>query len=182
MIFRLAAIGSALVIVVLALQPAPPARPGPAMVLLATTSGRLTLADSLQGLPVVTAAGATPGHDVGGQVKIKNISRGKLRLALARRRLADVPGPNGGRLSSAVRLEVRRVRKKRRGAGVVYRGSLARMPRVKLGPVGPRNSRKYHFGLHFPDGGTPPSAAGGDNAFQGSAFSVDFIWLTTPAR
>ncbi len=177
---RVVTVVAALVLVALALQPLPVPDPGhaPQMALSASVSGSLRLGNSLAGQPVVTAVGVIPGHEVGGIVKIKNVSRRKLRLGLVRRRLTDVAGPNGGRLSSVVELDVKRLRRKALHRGTVYRGRLGRMPRVDMGRVGPGNSRKYRFSLTFPDGGRPPSPTGGDNAYQASALSVDFVWLT----
>jgi hypothetical protein len=98
--------------------------------------------------------------------------------ALSQANLADTPGPAGGTLSSALDVLVQDVTNLAAPA-TVYSGKLAGMSPRALGTWAPGTARTYRFTVSLPDGGAPPSATTGDNAYQGSAVSVRYDWTAT---
>jgi hypothetical protein len=141
--------------------------------------GRLELKNSKQGRPIVTAPNISPGDVVRGRVGLRNVG-GRGRLALARRRLAETPGPYGGLLSETLALRVMRVPPKsapaRRMKRTVWEGALADMREIQLRAWKPDTRRVYKFRVAFPDQGRPSSPSSGDNAYQGSRAEVAFVW------
>jgi hypothetical protein len=61
----------------------------------------------------------------------------------------------------------------------VYSGKLAAMSPRSLGTWTPGAARTYRFTVSLPDTGPPPSPTTGDNAYQGSAVSVEYDWTAT---
>ena len=55
-------------------------------------------------------------------------------------------------------------------------GPLESMPRVNLGRAPTGAVRRYRVTVAFPEGGTPPTSTGGDNAYQGTFAGVDSVW------
>lgn len=138
------------------------------------------LTTNKRGRAIIRFHDMAPGDTRKRRIRISNRGRsGKLRLRAVG--LKSRAGPNGARLASALRINVRRIRvagTKRRGrlGRKIYAGPLAEMKRVKLRRLGHRRSRRYRFKLTFPEGGVPPSAIGGDNAYQGARARVRFRW------
>jgi hypothetical protein len=98
-------------------------------------------------------------------------------LTLAQSDVSDQPGANGGRLSDVVKLDVSDVTA---GSSVpVFTGRLAGFGSRSLGALGPAESRTFRFTATLPDGGLPPSAGGGDNAFAGSGLTARYAWTAT---
>jgi hypothetical protein len=141
-------------------------------------AGNLSVSNSKSPGAIFRADNIAPGQTVSGTVQLAN--RGTLAgdLSLLQDSVRDVPGPNGGQLSRALRLAVDDVT--RPGAAApVYSGTLAGLANRSLGRFQPGESRTYRFTARLPDGGDPPSTTGGDNAFAGSSLSVRYIWRTT---
>lgn len=142
--------------------------------------GPLRVSSSKRGRPIVSGPNMQPGDVVRGQVRVENAGEDRGKLSLSRRGLSDVPGPNGGRLSTALSLRIMRVRPKparpHSRKRTVWEGSLSRMPKISLGEWRPGKSRRYRFRIELPDGGLPPSPTSEDNAYQGSSAKVGFVW------
>jgi hypothetical protein len=102
-------------------------------------------------------------------VAIRNTGQRPARLALSQSGLADFEGPNGGRLSQALRLEVRDVG----SARTVYSGPFASMPRSDAGSLNPGQSRTYELSAHL------PRSEG--NGAQASTAKVRYVWTATEA-
>ena len=142
--------------------------------------GALSLKNSRNGAPIFSASNLAPGHSVVGTVTISDTGRLSGSLALSSSNLLDTPGPNGGRLGLLLDLRIDDV-----SGGTdrpIYAGKLAAMPRQRLGCLRRGGKRTYRFRATFPDGGLPPSSTTGDNAFQGSAVSVDYLWTVRSAK
>jgi hypothetical protein len=146
----------------------------------AAAQGNLSVANSKSAAAIFRAGNIAPGDTVSGTVRLAN--RGTLAgdLNLRQQDLRDLPGPNGGRLSQALRLAVDDVTRPG-SATPVYAGTLAALGDRPLGRFAPGESRTYRFTAQLPDRGDPPSLTGGDNAFAGSSVSVRYIWRTTAA-
>ena len=145
-----------------------------------SASGSFTQSNSRNGMPVFSAANLGPGDATTGSVTIAN--RGTLggNFTLSAFDVSDLPGPNGGLLSDRLQLTVDDVTAP--GTAVrVYAGALTSMPARPLGHFAAAEARSYRFTAAMPDGGSPPSAAGGDNAFAGSATRVSFRWAAVEA-
>lgn len=142
--------------------------------------GALSLKNSRNGAPIFSASNLAPGGSVTGAVTISDTGRLSGSLALSSSNLLDRPGPNGGRLGLLLDLRIDDVT-----GGTdrpIYAGKLAAMPRQELGCLRRGGKRIYRFTATFPDGGLPPSPTTGDNAFQGSAVSVDYLWTLRSAN
>lgn len=137
-------------------------------------SGSFAQGNSRSGMPVFSAANLGPGDSTTGSVRITNTGTLGAGFTLSAYDVADVPGPNGGLLSNRLRLAVLDVT--RSVPATVYSGPLAAMPARPLGRFAPSEARTYRFTASFPDGGSPASAAGGDNAYTGSSVSASFRW------
>lgn len=150
----------------------------PALLLTAKKGSDLGLATSAKGRPIVTASALVPGKTATGQIKVRNTGTKTLTLRLATRNLSDQPGPNGGKLSEALQVQVIEVPRKRKGnkPRPAYAGRVTSMAKVRLKKLEPDAKRIYQFSVKMLDGGTPASATEGDNAYQGSEASVDFVW------
>ena len=57
-----------------------------------------------------------------------------------------------------------------------YTGSIGAMGSIDCGVYGAGATKNYKFTVTFPDGGAPGTASTGDNAFQGTTFSVRYDW------
>ena len=58
----------------------------------------------------------------------------------------------------------------------IYEGTIADMAEQNMGPILAGQSREYRFSVSFPEGGPPPSATTGDNAYKGDKVEVDYHW------
>lgn len=147
---------------------------------VAKSATELKLGNNKRRRPVIRFFGMAPGDKRKRRVRISN-RRGPARLYLRAVKLKGWAGPNGGSLDEVLRLRVRRIRgarPKRRGKPRrrIYNGPLKEMRRINLGYFKPHSARNYRFKVIFPDRGAPPSAAGGDNAYQGARAKVKFRW------
>ena len=179
-----AALGVATAAVILPTDDSQP-EPAPDLELTANKRSTLGLKTSRRGSPILTAPRLVPGESASGRIKVRNRGAHTLRLKLIRRRLIDRPGPQGGRLSDALTVQIHRMRGKgrsRRRARPVYSGPVTKLRRVRLRRLQPGAKQRYRFVVAMREGGIPSSPASGDNAFQGSSASVDFVWRGVPAR
>ncbi len=155
-----------------------PAPTTPAFALTAASDGPLGLRSSRGGQPILSAPALVPGSSVAGKVEITNAGRRVAALTLARRKLTDSPGPNGGRLSESLRIRIARV-----GRRPVYVGTLAAMPgKLAFPAISPGDSRSFRLRVTLPDTGLPATPSTGDNALQASSTSVGFLWLAERPR
>jgi hypothetical protein len=138
--------------------------------------GGFELSNSREGEAIFEAAGIAPGDSVAGTVEIANVGAAGAGLLLDQGGVANVPGAGGGTLSSRLTVRVRDVTAPAAPVSV-YQGPLAPMPDRALGNLAAGESRRYEFVATLPDGGSPPSPSGGDNAFQGASTSVRYSWI-----
>ncbi len=140
-----------------------------------SASGSFTQSNSRAGMPIFTASNVGPGNSASGEVTIANTGTLKGYFYLSQSQLTDTVGPGGGALSNRLRLTVRDVTSP--GAPTtVYSGPFAAMNTQPLGFISPDAARRYSFTALFLDGGTPPTAGAGDNAYKGSSTSVRYVW------
>jgi hypothetical protein len=156
-------------------------RPRPYPPQLLYTSGKIKMSNSRNGAAIVSAKRMKPGDSVRGTVVIRNRSKQRAHFWLSPRRIVDMPGPQGGRLSNRLRLHVIQVNNGRVGTRpprVLYRGTIAGMPTIPLGAFRPGRRVTYRFLVTFPmeDRAVP------DNVFQGSSVRVDFLWRAARLR
>jgi hypothetical protein len=144
---------------------------------ISMVSGELHVTNSRDGQAIFEAQGLAPGRSVTGTVQLSNTGTLAGDLGFQQLDVEDQPGVNGGRLSDAVHLDVEDVT----GGSVVpiFAGQLGALQSRGLGNIAPGESRSYRFTASLPDGGTPPSATSGDNAYAGSALTVRYSWTAT---
>jgi len=140
------------------------------------TAGALSHSNSKDGAAILTASGMVPGETETGRVTIENTGdvSGKFRLSTSN--LSDTPGPNGGKLSEVLRLKIV---DRTRSLRTIYNGPYDAMPSIDLGAWEKDEQHTYEFRVTFPEGGVPPSATTGDNAYKGSATKIQFNWDAT---
>jgi hypothetical protein len=138
------------------------------------SAGNLAQTNSQSGA-VLSADKIKPGDSQNGTVTITNSGDIAGSFSLTKSNVVDTAGPNGGTLSSKLDLLVQDVTV----AGsptTLYSGKLGAMGAQSLGSFAAGAARTYKFTVSFADGGTPPSATTGDNAYKSSAVSVDLNW------
>ena len=146
---------------------------------VAFVSGAFSLADSKDGGAILTVSNMGPGDSVTGTVTIRNTGTGTGALALSMMNLTDSPGVNHGALSGALGLQLTDITHGSDAA--VYSGGLGAMPEQRLVTLSAGDARTYRFTVDIADHGSPGSAAGGDNAFQGASARVDYRWTLSQA-
>jgi hypothetical protein len=132
--------------------------------------GSLTLSNDKEGSAILSLGGMRPGDFVTDTVTIGNTGSLDGDLSLSTSNLVDTPGGGGGALSGELDLRIRDVT----NAGsplTVYDGKLDALAPTALGTLAAGASRLYEFRVSFPDAGT-----GAENAYQGSATSIQFDW------
>lgn len=142
------------------------------------SAGTLSQSNSSEGAAILTAADMVPGDTKPGQVTITNTGDVSGRFSLSASNLTDTPGPNGGRLSEVLTLQIH---DNAQPAGTdVYNGDFNAMPAsIDLGSWPQGQAHTYTFTVRFPEGGQPGSATTGDNAYQGSSTEVTYNWTAT---
>jgi spore coat-associated protein N len=170
---RVLIVAALLVALVAAVAPERERPPSPVVEL---ASGTLSQSNSRNGVAILTAAGLTPGDSRAGEVTIANTGDLEGAFMLSKSGLSDAPGGGGGVLSSVLELLVEDVTG---SPTTVYSGKLAAMGSLSLGDWGPGTARTYRFTVSFPDGGAPPSETSGDNAYKGSALTVQYDWTAS---
>jgi hypothetical protein len=139
-------------------------RPAPPDVEASAATGSLKLTSSRGGKAIFKAGAVAPGRAVGGRVRIRNSRKGSASIYLSQRRVADRPGPGGGRLSPRLLLRVDDLTRRR----VVYAGALRGLRRKRIGKFRARESRRFRFTV------TVPAAL--DNSYQGSSVTTNYRW------
>jgi hypothetical protein len=144
---------------------------------ISLVSGELHVTNSRDGQAIFQAQGLAPGRSVTGTVQLSNAGTLAGDLGFQQLDVQDQPGVNGGRLSDAVHLDVHDVT----GGSIVpvFSGQLGALQSRALGSIAPGQSRTYRFTASLPDGGAPPSATSGDNAYVGSSLTVRYSWTAT---
>ncbi len=144
---------------------------------ISQASGTFQITNSRNGQAIFQAQGLSPGRSVSGTVQLSNTGTIAGDLGLEQLDVVDQPGINGGLLSTAVQLDVQDIT----GGNLipVFAGKLASLQTRTLGSIAPGAAHTYRFTASLPDGGTPPSPTGGDNAYAGSALSVRYSWKAT---
>ena len=144
---------------------------------ISQASGTFQITNSRDGQAIFQAQGLSPGRSVSGTVQLSNTGTIAGDLGLEQLDVVDQPGLNGGLLSTAVQLDVQDIT----GGNLipVFAGKLASLQTRTLGSIAPGQAHTYRFTASLPDGGTPPSPTGGDNAYAGSALSVRYSWKAT---
>jgi hypothetical protein len=132
--------------------------------------GSLTLSNDKEGSAILSLGGMRPGDSVTDTVTLGNTGSLDGDLALSTSNLVDTPGGGGGALSGELDLRVRDVTNAGSPA-TVYDGKLDALSATALGTLAAGASRVYEFRVSFPDAGP-----GAENAYQGSAMSVQFDW------
>ena len=138
------------------------------------SSGNLAQTNSASGA-VLTASKIKPGDSSNGTVTITNSGDIAGAFTLSKANVADTAGPNGGQLSSKLNVLIQDVTVPATPVQV-YNGTIGGMAQQSLGTFAAGASKTYKFTVSFPDGGTPASSTTGDNAYKGSALSVDYSW------
>jgi hypothetical protein len=141
--------------------------------LTAGAGGSLTLSNSNEGSAILALGGMRPGDSVDGTVTIGNTGTLPGDLALSISNLVDTPGAGGGALSGELDLVITDITNSGSPV-VVYTGKIAALTPAALGTLAAGVSRTYEFRVLFPDAGL-----GAENAYQGSAMSVQFDWTAT---
>jgi hypothetical protein len=153
------------------------AEPAQPAAVLTQATGDLHVTNSQDGHAIFRATGLAPGGSVTGTVHLQNTGTLPGDLGLAQLDVQDQPGAGGGRLSDVVSLDISDVTA---GSSVpVFTGRLAGLGSRALGAIGPGAARTFRFTATLPDGGLPPSAGGGDNAYAGSGLTVRYAWTAT---
>jgi Bacterial Ig domain/PASTA domain len=145
----------------------------PARADLELTSGgdSLALLNDKEGAAAVLSLGEMrPGDSVTDTVTLGNTGTVPGDLSLSTSNLLDTPGAGGGALSGKLDLVIRDVTNT--GSPLtVFSGKIGALTPFALGTLAAGASRVYEFRVSFPDAG-----AGAENAFQGSAVSIQFDW------
>jgi hypothetical protein len=132
--------------------------------------GSLTLSNDKEAAAVLSLGGMRPGDSVTDTVTLGNTGTLDGDLSLATSNLVDTPGSGGGALSGKLDLRIRDVTVPASPV-VVYNGKIGALTPVALGTLAAGAARVYEFRVFFPD-----VAPGAENAYQGSAVSVQFDW------
>jgi hypothetical protein len=146
------------------------------------SAGNLAMTNSKPGAAILTAALMKPGQTTAsGTVTITNSGDIAGHISLSTSAMTDTPGVNLGKLSDVLTVKIMD------GATQIYNGPIKSVGTIALPSSGTpttlpwavSEAHTYTFTVTFPDGLTPPSATTGDNAFKGSAMSIEFDWTGT---
>ena len=116
---------------------------------------------------VLVARNLAPGQEQAGEVTVTNIGDASGGFALGASGLTD----SGPALSGVLELAVDDLTA---GRGV-YSGLLSGLSTVALGTLAQGEAHRYRFTVRFPGGRPDPV----DNAYQGAATTVTFVWSAT---
>jgi hypothetical protein len=135
------------------------------------TAGSMTQASTADDKAILVGQDLVPGQSTSGSASITNVGDASGDFTLSGEDLTDVPGPNGGKLSTVLTLRV----VESPGGKVVYSGDLARgFDSVSLGTWKPDEKRTYDITVTLP--------AGAGNSYQGSEATLTFAWDATQSR
>lgn len=145
-------------------------------------TGRLAISSAADGSPIFEIPRMKPGQTVRARTAVRNRGSVRANLMLGRAGLIERAGPNGGELSSVLRLRVIGLMQHRSvgppvARRTVYRGPLDRLTGRRVGSFSPGTTRRFQFVVRFPDGGRPRSPRTGDNLYQASSVELDFLWV-----
>jgi PASTA domain len=132
--------------------------------------GSLTLSNDKEGAAILSLGGMRPGDSATSTVTLGNTGTLDGDLSLSTSNLVDTPGSGGGALSAELDLRIRDVTSPGTPS-TVYDGKLDALTPTTLGTLAAGDSRVYEFRASFPDAGP-----GAENAYQGSAMSIQFDW------
>jgi hypothetical protein len=140
---------------------------------LASSTGALAITNSRDGQALFSTGPMRPGGSVAGDVRIGNDGESAGRFSVRFADLADAPGPYGGKLSERLHFALFDVTTT---PVTLFSGAAAELAELDLGTLAAGERRDYRVVATFPDGGVPASATTGDNAYQGSALTLDVEW------
>lgn len=124
---------------------------------------------------VLAVRALRPGQTAAGSVRLRNEGQSPGLFTLSRTGANDRPGPNGGRLSERLQLEVLDVTARGRPK-VVYTGGVAALDTRPLGVLAPGDTRLYEVRATALRGQTPTVPLGGGYAYEGSTARISFRW------
>jgi len=141
------------------------------------TAGTVLLTDSASGASILTANSMKPGGSSSGAVNIKNAGNVPATVTLAKAALSDTPASPA--LSAKLTLAVTDLGDPAcvspcPAPVVVYEGTLGAMGTLPVGTFVAAATHRYTFTVSFPEG-----VNGADNAYQGAATRVEYIWTAT---
>lgn len=156
---------------------------GPRIEVIAADGGFAEPSHAADAVFEVTGLGS--GESISGTVRVRNAGDDSGLVSLARTRLSDSPGPNGGRLSERLELEVLDVTDPQAPA-VAYTGGVGPLTVRPLGVLGAGASRTYSVKATVLSGQTPTVAFGGGDPYEGSSTRIFLRWRAVeglpPAR
>jgi spore coat-associated protein N len=138
-------------------------------------AGNLTASNDHSGSAVLSGVGMVPGNALSGTCEITNTGNVAATFTLNKGNLVDTPGPNHGTFSSELKVKIEDTTIPATPV-IKYNGSIGSMTPLDCGVYSAGATKTYKFTVTFPDGGTPTTATAGDNAFQGTTFSVRYDW------
>jgi spore coat-associated protein N len=141
------------------------------------TAGTVLVTDSASGASILTANLMKPGGSSSGAVNIKNGGNIPATFTLAKAGLSDTPASPA--LSGKLELEVKDLGDPACVSScpppvTLYAGTLGSMGTLSLGAFAAEATRRYQFTVSFPEG-----ANGADNAYEGAATRVEYVWTAT---
>lgn len=136
------------------------------------TAGNVKHTNSKAGTAIFAATSMKPGDTAHETVTIANDGDVDGTFSLSTSNLTSTPGPNGGLLSTVLQLQIVDTT----SGATLYEGPVDAVGAVAAGSFAAGVSHTYEFTITFPDGGDPPDATTGDNAFMGSSMSIRFDW------
>jgi hypothetical protein len=137
-------------------------------------TGDLAVGNSKSGA-ILTASGLVPGDSSTGTVTISNTGSSSGSFSLTTSNLQDTPGAGGQPLSGHLDLVIQDITVPATPTQI-YSGKLNAVGTIQLGRWNAGESHTYKFTTTFPNGGTPPSPTGGDNAYKNASTSIQFDW------
>jgi len=133
------------------------------------------IADSLGGGAILNASNLAPGQAITGEVNVTNVGDAAGDMALGTSDLADAT-VRGGVLSRMLDITVLDVTAGRAPA-LVYAGKVVNLQSVRVHSFEQGESRGFRFTVAYPAG----QSAAVDDAYQGAATRVSFVWTATGA-
>ncbi len=124
---------------------------------------------------VLAVKALRPGQSTIGAVRVRNSGTSAGLVTFSRTGLSDRPGPNGGRLSERLELEVLDVTEPS-NPKIVYTGGVAPLDTRPLGVLAPGAQRRYEVRATALKGQTATVPLGGGDAYEGSTTRITFRW------
>jgi hypothetical protein len=182
--------GSALIVAALLLVGYGATRPAPFQggLKLTDSNGSIVHSNSRLGQFIFQASNVVPGGSTAGSVTIRNEDAIDGDFVLTESNLVDTQlGAGGASLAHQLNLRIEDVTDPAAPITIYpidnpngpTDNNLSDIGTLHVATLHPGESRTYKFTATFPDGGLPPSATTGDNAFKGTGMSTDFAWTST---